>query len=164
SSRRFVVELRCKVLYELLRKPLDIERLRRFVEYSAECKSSFLRGFFDSEGCIAEDGRILVSNTDLKLLRYVKLLLSSLGVETSGPRLVTKHGTPFIDPRGKTYYTKKDIYYLYVPSDYRLNFYQHIGFTIKRKQQRLEDFLIRTGRLKPPAKPPLFFPNNTILI
>ena len=74
SIRRFIVELQCKVLYELLKKPLDIERLRCFVEYSAECKSAFLRGFFDSEGSIDKTGKILVYNTDLKLLRYVKLL------------------------------------------------------------------------------------------
>jgi len=141
-----------------LKKPLDIERLRCFVEYSAECKSAFLRGFFDSKGSIDKTGEIRVYNTDLKLLRYVKQLMESLKIETSGPRLKTKHGKPFIDPRGKTYYTKKDYYYFYIPADYRLNFYK-IGFTIKRKQQRLEDFLIRTGRLKPPAKPPLFFPS-----
>ncbi|MEM4219170.1 MAG: hypothetical protein QW106_00005 [Candidatus Caldarchaeum sp.] len=65
-------------------------------------------------------------------------------------------------PSGKTYYTKKDIYYFYIPSDYRLNFYKYIGFTIKRKQQPLKDFLIRTGQLSLQPNLPYLFPNNTI--
>ncbi|MEM3095431.1 MAG: LAGLIDADG family homing endonuclease [Nitrososphaerota archaeon] len=112
-----------------------------------------MRGFFDSEGCIAEDGRITVYNTDLKLLIYVKHLLSSLNIETRGPRLKAKHGTLLTDPRnGKTYYAKKDAYYLYVPSNYQLKFYKQIGFTIRRKQKRLEDYLTRGGLTTPPAK------------
>ncbi|MEM1951927.1 MAG: LAGLIDADG family homing endonuclease [Candidatus Caldarchaeum sp.] len=57
-----------------MKKPLDIERIKRFIEHSIECRSAFLRGFFDSEGRIDKTGKILVYNTDLKLLRYVKLL------------------------------------------------------------------------------------------
>ncbi|MEM1950000.1 MAG: LAGLIDADG family homing endonuclease [Candidatus Caldarchaeum sp.] len=113
------------------------------MEHSGECKSAFLRGFFDSEASIAENGMIKVYNSDLRLLGYVRRLLSSLGIETNGPRLNTKHGTPLKDPRnGRTYYTKKDAYCLYVPSSYRLTFYKHVVFTIRRKQRRLEQYLL----------------------
>ncbi|MEM2280338.1 MAG: LAGLIDADG family homing endonuclease [Nitrososphaerota archaeon] len=54
SGGRFVVELRCQALYQLLRKPLDMEKLKAFIEDDIECKSAFLRGFFDSEGCVSK--------------------------------------------------------------------------------------------------------------
>jgi len=154
----FVVELKCKVLYELLKKPLDIERIKRFIEHSIECRSAFLRGFFDSEGTIDKTGKIRVCNTDITLLGYVKQLMESLGIKTTGPHLLVKRGTAFIDPRnGKKYRTRKDVYVLYIRAESRLVFYQRIGFTIKRKQQRLEDFLIRTGRLSLQPNLPYFF-------
>ncbi|MEM4297930.1 MAG: hypothetical protein QW815_06145 [Nitrososphaerota archaeon] len=74
--------------------------------------------------------------------------MDSLGIETEGPQLGTKRGTSFTDPRnGKIFYAKKDVYCLYAPSDYRLKLYKQIGFTIRRKQQRLEDYLTRRGLL-----------------
>ncbi|MEM4219853.1 MAG: LAGLIDADG family homing endonuclease [Candidatus Caldarchaeum sp.] len=160
SERGFVVELRCKALYELLRKPFDMEKLRRFIEHNRECKSMFLRGFFDSEGCVAENGYITVHNTDISLLRYAKQLLDSLEIETTGPHLERKRGRVLKDPRGRTYKRKKNVYRLYVPSKFRLKFYQYIGFTIRRKQQRLEDFLIRTGRLSLQPNTPLSIPQQ----
>ncbi|MEM1953240.1 MAG: LAGLIDADG family homing endonuclease [Candidatus Caldarchaeum sp.] len=160
SERGFVVQLRCKALYELLRKPFDMEKLRRFIEHNRECKSMFLRGFFDSEGCVAENGYITVHNTDISLLRYAKQLLDSLEIETTGPHLQAKRGRVLKDPRGRTYKRKKNVYRLYVPSKFRLKFYQYIGFTIRRKQQRLEDFLIRTGRLSLQPNTPLSIPQQ----
>ncbi|MEM1944785.1 MAG: hypothetical protein QXX57_03490 [Nitrososphaerota archaeon] len=102
---------------------------------------------------LSKDGRITVYNTDLRLFGYVKHILSSLKIETKGPQLKAKHGTPLTDPRNrKTYYAKKDAYYLYAPSNYQLTFYKQIGFTIRRKQKRLEDYLTRRGLMRPPAK------------
>ncbi|MEM2237600.1 MAG: LAGLIDADG family homing endonuclease [Candidatus Caldarchaeum sp.] len=160
SKRTFVVELRCKPPYELLKKPLYMDKIKKFIEYDRKCKYAFLRGFFGSEGCVSKDGTIIDCNTDLRLLGYVRRLLDSLGIETSGPHLSVKHGTACRDPRkGKTYKRKKDTYSLYVPAGLRLRFFKHIGFTIKRKQQRLEDYLVRTRRLKPPAKHSPIFPS-----
>ncbi|MEM0482215.1 MAG: LAGLIDADG family homing endonuclease, partial [Nitrososphaerota archaeon] len=119
---------------------------------------------FDSEGSVDEDGDVKVYNTDLGLLRYVKQLLKTLGIETTGPHLKSKSGTAFRDSRtGKTYRRKKDIYGLYVTADSRLMFYRLVGFTIERKRQRLEDYLTRTGQLKPPANHPSS-PSNHIII
>ncbi|MEM0482131.1 MAG: LAGLIDADG family homing endonuclease [Nitrososphaerota archaeon] len=165
EGRRFVVKVRCKALYQLLRKPLDIERLKPFVENDTECIAAFLRGFFDSEGSVAENGVVTVCNTDLRLLGYVKQLLSSLGIKTTGPHLKSESGTAFRDPRtGKTYKKKKDLYGLYVTAGSRLMFYRLIGFTIERKRQRVENYLTRTGRLKPPADHPSYPPNNVIML
>jgi len=145
----FAVEVKSKTLYELLKKPIDIDRIRQYVEHCIDCVCSFLRGFFDSEGSIDKDGEIQVYNTDKSLLEYIKELLHRLGIKATGPKLYSKAGTPAKNPKtGKTYFTRKDCYYLYVRADSRMRFYQLIGFTIKRKQQLLEEYLIRRWLLK----------------
>jgi intein-encoded DNA endonuclease-like protein len=48
---------------------------------------------------------------------------------------------------GKQYKTKKDCYYLYIRAESLPKFYRHIGFTVRRKQKRLEEYLRRTGKL-----------------
>jgi len=148
----FEVRVDSKTLYELLKKPTDINRIRQYVEHCTRCICAFLRGFFDSEATIKSihgNGDIGVFNTDKSLLEYVKDLLNRLGIKTTGPKLHVRAGTPIkILRTGKTYFAKKDCYYLYVLAESRLRFYQLIGFTIKRKQQRLEEYLIRRGLLK----------------
>ncbi len=90
----YVVEGYSKTLYELLKKPLDIDRLRYYIEYSVETIVAFLRAFFDSEGCVEKNGNILVYNTDLRILNYVKELLLKLKIEVTGPHLGIKKGAP----------------------------------------------------------------------
>jgi len=145
----FVVAVYSKTLYELLKKPINIDRTRQYIEHCLDCICAFLRGFFDSEGGIYGNGNIRVFNTDKSLLEYIKELLKILGVKATGPKLRSKAGTPMKDPRtGETYFSRKHCYYLYVCAESRLRFYQLIGFTIKRKQQLLEEYLIRQGFLK----------------
>jgi len=145
----FVVEVGSKTLYELLKKPINIERIRQYIEHCIGCICAFLRGFFDSEGSIDGDGEIQMYNSDKSLLEYVKDLLHRIGIKATGPKLHSKAGTPIKDHKtGKTYFTNKHCYYLYVCAESRLRFYGLIGFTIKRKQQRLEEYLIRRGLLK----------------
>ena len=71
-QKRYVVEVASKTLYQLLKKPVDLDRLRQYVEHSEECMAAFLRGFFDSEGSVNERGYISISNTDIGLLMYIK--------------------------------------------------------------------------------------------
>jgi intein-encoded DNA endonuclease-like protein len=56
SSGRYVVEAESKTLYELLKKPVDLERLRRYIEHCERWVAAFLRGFADSEGCVDQEG------------------------------------------------------------------------------------------------------------
>jgi len=148
----FVVEVSSRTLYELLKKPIDTDRIRQYIEHCIRCICAFLRGFFDSEGSIGSidrNGEIRVYNSDKSLLEYIKELLHRLGIKTTGPKLYSKAGTPLKNPTtGKTYFTRKHCYYLYVPAESRMMFYELVGFTIKRKQQRLEEYLIRRGLLK----------------
>jgi intein-encoded DNA endonuclease-like protein len=77
SSGRYVVEALSKTLYELLKKPVDLERLKKYIEHCERCMAAFLRGFADSEGSVNKRGYIFILNTDLRLLTY--MLRSFLG-------------------------------------------------------------------------------------
>jgi len=149
NDGRFIAEAKSKTLYELLKKPINIDKIRQYIEHDIRCIGAFLRGFFDSEGSVYENGNIKVYISDKPLLEYVNDLLNKLGLKTTGPKLNSKAGTLINDlKKGKIYFTRKDLYYLYVCAESRLRFYQLIGFTIKRKQQRLEEHLIRQGFLR----------------
>ncbi len=138
QDRYYIVEGHSKALCELLKKPLDIEKLRYYIEYSVETMTAFLRAFFDSEGLVDERGYILVYNTDLVTLNYVKELLLKLKIEVTGPHLIVRKGTLILDKEmRKTYYRKKDEYYLYIRASSRQRFAELIGFTVKRKMERL---------------------------
>jgi intein-encoded DNA endonuclease-like protein len=160
SSGRYVVEVGSKTLYELLRKPVELDRLKKYIEHCERCVAAFIRGFADSEGCANKRGYIYILNTDLRLLTYVKDLLRRLNIESMGPILKAPRGTVIHDPRtGKQYMTKKDCYYIYIRASSNANFYKYIGFTIKRKQQRLEEYIRRTTST--PTPPPTISPHST---
>ena len=90
----YVVEGYSRTLCELLKKPLDIEKLKYYIEYSVETITAFLRAFFDSEGYVDKNGYVYVSNTDLRTLNYVKELLLKLKIDVTGPHLDVKEGAP----------------------------------------------------------------------
>jgi intein-encoded DNA endonuclease-like protein len=116
SSRIYdVVEVESKTLYEFLRKPVDLDRLKKYIEHCDRCTAAFLRGFADSEGSVYKKGQIFITNTDLRLLTYVQELLKRFGIESTGPRLNRRRGSLIkINPiTGKIYTTKKDCYYIY---------------------------------------------------
>ena len=47
---KYVVEVKSKTLYELLKKPVDLDRLKKYIEHCERCVAASLRGFADSEG------------------------------------------------------------------------------------------------------------------
>lgn len=112
--------------------------LRSDIEANEVCVARFLRRFFDGEACI--NGKALkLFNTDKELLIYIQQLLRLyFGVEATGPRLTSKAGHCFQDPRnGKTYKAKKTVYYVRIRAESLPRFHRYIGFTISRKQRRL---------------------------
>jgi intein-encoded DNA endonuclease-like protein len=144
---KYIAEARSKTLYELLRKPVDLKRIKPYVEHCPKCAAAFLRGLFDSEGHISERGYITIHNTDYEVLVYAqKLLWRYFGIKATGPWPDKKKGTIIYD-RGKMREVKKDRHYLYIGAESLPKFYRFIGFTIRRKQKRLEEFLRRTGKL-----------------
>ncbi|GBC69090.1 hypothetical protein HRbin01_00782 [archaeon HR01] len=146
---KWVVSVMSAVLYQLLKKPVDIRKIKPFVEYSDECIAMFLRGFFDSEGSVFKEGTIRVYNTDYRLLCYTIKLLERLGIETTKqPKLLLPAGTVHRDhTTGKLYKRRKDYYYFRISRRSNQRFYKTIGFSIMRKKQRLEDYLRR--RIQP---------------
>ena len=163
EERKLFVARACSApLYELLRKPADLDRLRPFIEHCDMCVAAFLRGFFDSEGFVHKDGLIYICNTDAGLLSYVAKLLERLGIKTTrGPYLNSPEGRPFYDPRtGKTYERKRNCYTLQIRTHYNLAYYQRVGFMIARKRQKIEEYLKR--RLGHPPLPQLSSPIYTL--
>jgi intein-encoded DNA endonuclease-like protein len=150
DERRYVVEVASKTLYELLRKPVDLKRIRKYVEHCPKCVAAFLRGLFDSEGYVDKKGYIYLFNTNYEVLVYAqKLLWKYFGIESTGPWPHKQKGTTTYDPRtGKPYKANEDSYYIYVRTEGLLKFYLYIGFTIPRKQKRLEGYLRRKGLLQ----------------
>ncbi len=154
KSKRYVVEVRSQTLYELLKKPVDLDKLRQYIEHSEDCMAAFIRGFADSEGSVSKSGQIRIANTDRVLLKYIKDLLEHrLGVAATGPWPKVSH-----DPN------KKDCYYLLIRASSNLKFYEIVGLTIKRKQRRLKNY-IKKRQAKPPSplSPPYTILNPSII-
>jgi intein-encoded DNA endonuclease-like protein len=147
TGRYYYIKVESKTLYELLKKPVDLEKLRKYIEHCDGCITTFLRGFFDSEGSVTKTGSISVSNSDYNLLRYVQSLLRRFEILTTGPHLLFQRGS-IVCIRGKQYIRRRDVYHIYVRRSCNMMFYKHIGFTIKRKQERLVNYLRRTGKLE----------------
>jgi intein-encoded DNA endonuclease-like protein len=157
---KYVVEVKSKTLYELLKKPVDLDRLKKYIEHCERCVAASLRGFADSEGSVNKRGCIFILNTDQRLLTYIMDLLRRFNIESTGPRIHVRRGTIINDPRtGKKYTHDKDVYVIYVRASSNMSFYRYVGFTIRRKQIRLESYVKRTTRM--PTPPPNHFPANT---
>jgi intein-encoded DNA endonuclease-like protein len=141
SLRRYVVEIRSQTLYELLKKPVDLDRLKPYIEHCEKCMAAFLKGFVDSEGSVSEEGYIRIYNTDYRLLEYVKELLKRFGIESTGPWTKRQQGKTFYDHKKMKRYTyKKECFHIYIRAGSNVNFYKNIGFTIERKQRCLENY------------------------
>jgi intein-encoded DNA endonuclease-like protein len=129
----YVAEVESKTLHELLKKPIDLKRIKKYVEHCPKCVAAFLRGLFDSEGYVHKRGYITLYNTNYELLVYAqKLLWKYFGIESTGPW---------------PHKQKEDYYYIYIRAESLLKFYWYIGFTILRKQKRLEEYLKSTGKI-----------------
>jgi intein-encoded DNA endonuclease-like protein len=125
SSGRYVVEAESKTLYVLLKKPVDLERLKKYIEHCERCMAALLRGFADSEGSVNKRGYIFILNTDLRLLTYIMYLLRRFNIESTGPIIHIRRGTIINDPEtGKKYSRNKDEYYIYIRTSSKINFLQ----------------------------------------
>ena len=135
---RWVVEVRNKHLFFFLKKPLE-----ELVKIAKDHPKEFIRGFFDAEGgplISTSNGLKLyihVSNTDKKLLEYIREMLKNLGI-SSEIKLLFKKGRKAYS-RGRGFVTaNKDLYVLLIRNlEDVYKFYNEIGLTIKRKQEKL---------------------------
>jgi len=114
-------------------------RLNEILTTNKEIQVSFLKGLYDSEGGVCSSKAtsffktsISFTNTNLELIKLVSLLLFKLGFKN--PKIYTSK---------KLYGNqKKIVHYIYLRRFYdKLLFYQDIGFSIKRKQDKLVEVL-----------------------
>ncbi|MBS3156348.1 hypothetical protein J4413_03925 [Candidatus Woesearchaeota archaeon] len=102
--------------------------LNKLMDSETNIKSSFLRGFFDSEGCVDCKGALSVYNKDFNLIKFVQRLLNSLEIQTN---FHSYYGyTPDKSKKFKQHS-------LVVISKSKKRFKNLIGFNIQRKQIRL---------------------------
>lgn len=95
---------------------------------------SLLQGLFDTDGCFEKRGQISFSNSSYKLVKDIQRLLLLFGVVS---RIRTKKPGK-IKIYKKEYKTKKSWEISIANKKSILNFYENIGFRIKRKQHGLE--------------------------
>ncbi len=108
TGREYHLEVGSFILHMFLHRSL--EEFRPFIEHSPRCVSALLKGFFDSEGCVLENGDTTASDTDVGLPKYVQeLLFRFFGIETSGPHLTKRKGSVILR-NGKTYLRNFDCY------------------------------------------------------
>lgn len=125
------------LLHRFLSQPFN--ELKPFVEHCQACVAAFLRGFFDSEGCVDKVGAISASNGDKSLLYYIQSLLrASFAIGSTGPYLATRKGTLMLI-RGKSYTRKLNCYSIHLKRRDSQRFLDQIGITIARKRVRLEN-------------------------
>src|SRR5437016_3203587 len=118
------------------------QRLKRYVEHCYRCRASFLRALFDGEGTINRN-RISIYNTDLRLLLYIRQLLSKFGIERRNPYVHSLAGSILKDPRtGVFYERRRDCYAMAIRTAGSLQFARHIGFSIQRKSRLLPQPLL----------------------
>lgn len=123
------------LLFNLLNK--NVEELAPVITHCNQCEAAFLRGFFDPEGSVYRSS-LKVSNGDLDKLLLVCSLLNALGIQSTGPHLSQeKGGMKMI--KGRMCNINKDSYYVYVRAGSVGKFRERIGFSIFRKQARLDD-------------------------
>ncbi len=137
---RWCVEANGKLLYEFLKQPKE-----KLFDVARQFPTEFLRGFFDSEGCVYWNERrkrllITASNYDLELLQFVQKLLASLNIHSK--IYLQAYEGKSVRIRDEYYEYKQDFYRLDI---YRLSavaeFAKSVGFTIPRKAEKLRDKL-----------------------
>jgi hypothetical protein len=107
---------------------------------AAKYPADFIRGFFDAEGGVSffRDSKrfvVFATNTDKSLLRFSQKLLMKQFSIPSKIKLTSRKGRTSIMPDGHKLIQKRDAYQLLISGEQNVDrYYEHIGFSIKRKQ------------------------------
>jgi len=70
DAGRYAAVVVSKALYKLLREPIDLKRIKKYVEHCPKCIAAFLRGLFDSEGHVRKEGYIYLYISTIPTMRY----------------------------------------------------------------------------------------------
>ncbi|GBC72096.1 hypothetical protein HRbin02_01889 [Candidatus Calditenuaceae archaeon HR02] len=134
--KRWVVKVRSKALYEILRKPIDMERIRPYIEHYEKSVVMFIRGLADAESDVGKDGRIRIYNTNKLILEYAAELLAKPGIHS---KIYNRKMNTGVIIKERYYLRRKSIcYVLQIHQKISImRFKDLIGSSIKRKQIRL---------------------------
>jgi stage V sporulation protein R len=92
---------------------------------SNEYRAAYLRGIFDTDGYVGK--YLSMSSKSVQLVNDVQGLLLEMGIKSEITHVLNKHN---------------DIYVLVIKHPWnKLLFYKHIGFSLKYKQDKLENLL-----------------------
>lgn len=138
----YIVEFCSKELVELLSKPLT--KLDNSIKISPK---NFIKGIYDAEGCISIKSqnnrlypRIFLTNSNLKLINYIKRLLEKYDITSTIQKNTIPGKIKVINHRETA--TRKICYNLCIENIQGVrNFLKLISFTIKRKQDKLENII-----------------------
>ena len=131
----YQVNLSSKYVANFL-KNFDINKIKTSFK---KIKKMFLRGMYDSEGCVDSGMKeIKLSNKNKQLLQFCKDLLSDLDIESGKIGVVVKRGSYTILPDKKKFLVKRNCYEFIIYGKKNLiKFKDLISFSIKRKQDKL---------------------------
>jgi intein-encoded DNA endonuclease-like protein len=111
--------------------------LNNILTSSEEVRFYFVRGFYDSEGSVDKNGRILAYNTEREILELISKIFEKSKIES----LIKKYKIKNSLSRAK---------YMYVlvinGLENKRKYYNHISFTILRKQEKLKEYLLSKER------------------
>lgn len=142
DKKVYIVELHSKELVELLLRQFnDLIKIIKISEIS------FIKGFFDAEGCINIKyqknriyPRIFLTNSDIELINYVKNYFKRIGIR-SNVQINTKKGKEKTILNRNTK-TTKDCYNLSIENFQGIKkFADEINFTINRKKSKLNNVI-----------------------
>lgn len=106
---------------------------------SKEVTKSFLQGLFDGDGCAFKDG-VKYTSTSKELVSQLQLILLNFGIQ-SYIRYSEQKTSETSILTNKNHVTK--IYNLFIKNEYVEKFFNEIGFRLKRKQDKKENFFDR---------------------
>jgi len=94
-----------KAFYQWYREQ-NLDTLKQYIEHNKDTVAYFLRGLYDSDGNNYQCIPINLSNSNMKLLKYVQyLLIRYFDITTTGPYLNNKAGTT-MEINGKNIYER----------------------------------------------------------
>ena len=144
-------------------KNQNLETLKPYIEYDIETVKAFLKAIYNSEGSNIGCKTISLSNTDIKLLKYVQELLRKYFSIITRLYPVTKKGS-IGKKKDKVFIRRKDVYVTVIHKKWCVRkFLREIGFSITTKQLGLPRSKMPCskclskifGKAKNPTPPPL---------
>jgi intein-encoded DNA endonuclease-like protein len=103
-KNRWVVQGSSILLHKFLN--CDWKSFKKWIEHCDKCTVSFLKAFYDGEGCISNRS-LTVYNSRREVLKYIQNLLGQLHIDTSPLHKTTSAGTKLTDPRSGRIYVRK---------------------------------------------------------